>query len=469
MLNISNEIHDINTPQLIEIINLFDCGETDISVEISEGEVICSVGDKTKRGSLLEDSITKTAKMLIYLLLSEITGKSFPWGSMTGVRPLKKYVQLYEEGLNDEDIYSFFRANYAASDEKIGLLRRIKDVQKPYLNYDKSLASLYVHIPLCPMKCRYCSFPSKVTDIGGKDCEIYLNALLKELRAVTGFMTQKGIKAENVYIGGGTPSMLSSSQMKRLLSEVTDFTGHGIEFTVEAGRADTLDEEKLKVMHDGGVTRISLNPQTTNEDTLRSISRNISNSDFLRLYETAEKIGFSDINCDLILGLEGEDEKDFEKSISDVLSLRPTNITLHTLCVKRAADLTKAEAECPVDIGEYQNIAREVLKEKGYEPYYMYKQKNALNGAENVGYAMPGHECVYNIAMMGHHRSIFSAGASSSTKILFDGGYKNIFVPKEFSLYVNTIDDIIAKKLSKMDEVFGLCDLPTPQNLREDD
>ncbi len=456
MLKILNEQHDMNTAQLIEIINLFDCGDMDIEAQIDGNEIICRAGGRQKRGALLEESTTKTAKMLIYLLLSEITGRTFPWGAMTGVRPLKKYVQLSEEGFSESEIYSFFRTNYAASDEKIELLRRINNVQKPYLKYDPSVASVYLHIPLCPMKCKYCSFPSKVTDIGGNDCEIYLNALLKEFRAVAGFMQEKGIKSENVYVGGGTPSMLSSSQMQRFLSEVTDFTGHNIEFTVEAGRADTLDYEKLKVMYDGGVTRISLNPQTTNENTLKSISRNITNDDFYRLYETAEKIGFSDINCDLILGLQGEDERDFEKSINDVLSLDPTNITLHTLCVKRAADLTKAEAECAVDIGEYQNIAREILRDKGYEPYYMYKQKNALNGAENVGYAKAGHECAYNIAMMGHHRNIFSAGASSSTKILFDGGYKNIFVPKEFSLYVNTIDDIISKKLDRMQNVFNM-------------
>lgn len=456
MLNIINENYDINTPQIIEIINLFDCEDIDITVKINDGFVTCISGEISKESAFLEDSATKTAKMLIYLTLSEITGKNFPWGSMTGVRPLKKYVQLSEEGLSDEEIYSFFKTNYAASDEKIELLKSINAVQRPYLGYDDSLASLYIHIPLCPMKCRYCSFPSKVTDMGGKDCEIYLEALLKELSAVTGFMKERGIKAENVYMGGGTPSMLSSAQMQRLLSEITDFTGSGIEFTVEAGRADTLDAEKLRVMHDGGVSRISLNPQTTNENTLKSISRNISNDDFLRLYDMAVKTGFRDINCDLILGLEGEDERDFEKSINDVISLDPTNITLHTLCVKRAADLTKAEADCPVDIGVYQNYARELLRTNGYEPYYMYKQKNALNGAENVGFAKPGHECVYNISMMGHHKSIYSAGASSSTKILFDGGYKNIYVPKEFSLYVNTTDDIIAKKLSKMQSVYDM-------------
>ncbi len=456
MLNIINETKDLNTPQLIEIISLFDAGNMEIDVEILDKEVLCHIGGHTRRMSLLEGSHTKTAKLLIYQLLKEITGKAFPWGSMTGVRPLKKYVQLSEEGYDDKSIYTFFKENYDTSDEKIDLLREINSVQKPFLTWDKNVASLYLHIPLCPMKCKYCSFPSKVTDIGGSDCETYLHAILKELEAVTGFMKSKGIRAENVYIGGGTPSMLSSLQMSRLLGAVTGFTGYGIEFTVEAGRADTLDEEKLRAMKDGGVTRISLNPQTTNEDTLRSISRNISNEDFLRLYETADKIGFDDINCDLILGLEGEGEKDFEKSINDVLSLDPTNITLHTLCVKRAADLTKAEANCPVDIGEYQNTARSILAEKGYRPYYMYKQKNALNGAENIGYAKEGHECAYNIAMMGHHRSIFSAGASSSTKILFDGGYKNIFVPKEFSLYVNTIDEIIEKKLKKMEEVYNM-------------
>ena len=456
MLRISKE-ENFNTPQIIEIINLFEASESDISVEYDE-ELKCirtCVNGTEKTLGLLEDSPTKTAKMLLYVTLSEITGKVFPWGSMTGVRPLKKYVQLSEEGLDDEKIYNFFKANYAASDEKIDLLRKINAVQKPYHNWDNQKASFYVHIPLCPMKCRYCSFPSRVTEIGGEDCEIYLHALMKEISCVQEYMHDRGIVTENVYIGGGTPSMLSTSQMQTLLERIGRYIPSGVEFTVEAGRADTLDYDKLKAMHDNGVTRISLNPQTTNEETLRSISRNITNDDFYRLYETADKIGFRDINCDLILGLEGETEKDYEKSITDVLSLGPTNITLHTLCVKRAADLTKAEAKCSVDIGKYQDYARGILEEKGYEPYYMYKQKNALNGAENIGYSLPGHECVYNIAMMGYHRSIFSAGASSSTKILFDGGYKNVFVPKEFSLYVNSIDEIIGKKIRKMDEILN--------------
>ncbi|MBR6800723.1 MAG: coproporphyrinogen dehydrogenase HemZ [Eubacteriaceae bacterium] len=458
MLKILNEETSFNTPQLVEIINLFDAGEYDITVEVvtvdGAKKIRTCVNNKEKTLPLLEDILTKTAKLLIYLTLSELTGKTFPWGAMTGVRPLKKYVQLSEEGYSDGEIYNFFKENYAASDEKISLLGKINKVQKPYHNWDSRSASLYVHIPLCPMKCKYCSFPSRVTGIGSDDCEVYIHALLKELSSVAGYMKDKGIKTENVYIGGGTPSILSSRQMKTLLDRINMYIPSGIEFTVEAGRADTLDEEKLKVMYDGGVSRISLNPQTTNEDTLRGISRNITNDEFFRLYETADRIGFCDINCDLILGLEGETEKDYEKSINDVLSLGPTNITLHTLCVKRAADLTKAEANSPVDIGVYQNIARKVLEDKGYEPYYMYKQKNALNGAENVGYSLPGHECAYNIAMMGYHRSIFSAGASSSTKIIFDGGYKNVFVPKEFSLYVNNIDEIILKKIGKLDEVY---------------
>ncbi|MBE6037787.1 MAG: coproporphyrinogen dehydrogenase HemZ [Anaerofustis stercorihominis] len=454
MLNITNRQDEYNLPQLTEIINLFGAEDIDVNISSDENSVSCSYAGKTVTKNILEDSLTKTAKLALYTLLKEITGKTFPWGSMTGVRPLKKYVQLSEEGKSDEEIKNFFISNYDASLPKIELLSEINRIQKPFLTWDKKVTALYLHIPLCPAKCKYCSFPSKVTDMGGSDCEIYLNALIKEFEAVTSFMKSKDIAPESVYIGGGTPSMLSSKQTEKLLCKITEFTGSDIEFTVEAGRADTLSEEKLRIMKEGGVTRISLNPQTTNEESLKHIGRNISNEEFLLLYEIADKLSFRDINCDLILGLEGENEKDFEKSIKDVLSLNPTNITLHTLCVKRAADLTKEEARSNVNISDYQNDARKLLSSFGYKPYYMYKQKNALNGAENVGYALPGHECSYNIAMMGYHRSIYSAGASSSTKIIFDGGYKNIFTPKEFSLYVNSIDSVIDKKLSQMENVF---------------
>ncbi len=450
---------DIDPVSLREITSVYEryiTEELPIIIEADTSVVKVRAKDKIIEIKLIENSVAKTAKLAIYLLLVELTGISLPWGNLTGVKPLKKMQELYEKNFSSDEAAAFFRDTYDVSNEKISLMLETARNQRQLLYAPENTAGLYIHIPLCISKCTYCSFPSMITKIGSSLCDDYLFALCYELDAIEDYIEKRGITTDSVYIGGGTPSIFSIRQIQTLMNKVYRIADQCREITFEAGRCDTLTYDKLKCLNDCAVTRISLNPQTTNNATLMKINRGALYENFLLCYDDALKAGHDEINCDLILGLEGENEDDYAKSLSDVCSLHPSNITLHTLCSKRASELEAKDVFANhADVSAFHDKARGILKEKGYFPYYLYKQKNALTGAENVGYSLKDKECIYNIRMMGEKQMILSAGAGSSTKIINaqKDRYENVYNVKELSLYIKNIEQIIEKKFNAIENI----------------
>lgn len=460
-ISFSNETtRNIHASSLTEVADLFRDTGVDLSVNVTAFDRTppCAAAECDGYGSIRAeaDAIQYAVKKAVYQLLSGATGKKPAWGSLTGVKPLKIMVQLREKGYDAESIRDYFRRNFVISDEKLALLESCIETHMRLLYPRGDDYALYVHIPLCLSKCSYCSFPSAVTGEGSDLCGEYLDALIRELMAVTRYFSSR--TADCAYIGGGTPSILSTDQAVRLLEEIRTAEDSLKELTFEAGRADTLTPQKLLALKQSGVTRISLNPQSTDNDTLARIGRNVTYEKFLESFRDARDAGHDNINCDIIYGLEAEKEEDCYRSLEDIMLLTPESITLHTLCKKRTSALeeeTLLKKELPV--AHLMDVSRGMLAEKGYLPYYLYRQKNAVDNAENTGYCLEGFENIYNIRMMGERQSVISAGAGSTTKIYFpkEDRFENIYNIKNIRLYIDSIDSVIEKKLRALDKVLS--------------
>ncbi|MBR5995954.1 MAG: coproporphyrinogen dehydrogenase HemZ [Eubacteriaceae bacterium] len=392
------------------------------------------------------------AKGAIFRLLRDMTGYSPAWGSLTGVKPLKMYTNLIERGRTPGEARAYMEDVFMVSAAKMDLLEGCRSNQYDLLYPPDGTVSLYMHIPLCLSKCTYCSFPSAVTPEGSQMCEAYLKALSKELKAVRAFFQDKDIDC--VYVGGGTPSIFSVPQIVRLLDDIHTAAPTLKELTFEAGRADTLYPEKFRALSENGVTRISINPQTANDATLARINRATKYSDYVRSFQEARDAGIGNINCDLIFGLEDEEEEDCMRSLNEIIKLGPECITVHSLCKKRTSALEAGSVAAKgLPVARLQDIAREILRENGYGPYYTYRQKAAVDNAENTGYSVKGSQCVYNIRMMGEKQTVISAGAGSTTKLYFPSTdrFENIYNMKNVELYTARIDEVIEKKLKAME------------------
>lgn len=326
--------------------------------------------------------------------------------------------------------------------DKISLMLKTADCEERLLKgiSEKSF-SVYIGIPFCPTRCAYCSFISGVCK-NEEILSLYIDCLIKELRLLK---CLNNLSLNSIYIGGGTPTALSPALLNRLLteiSEIVDISGIN-EYTVEAGRPDTVTREKLDIIKNAGAERISINPQTLNDKTLKLIGRNHTGKQFFEAYETAKAVGFSSVNTDLILGLPEETEKDFIYTLDNILSLKPENITLHTLSIKRAADLNSREYG-KSSANEMHRIAESRLTE--YSPYYLYRQKNTVDNLENTGYCLPGKECIYNMCMMGDMETVISFGGGAVTKFVEDSSVTRLRNPKDADLYIKEIDNIIKGK-----------------------
>ena len=305
-------------------------------------------------------------------------------------------------------------------------------------NMGESPCSLYISVPFCPTKCNYCSFVSCTTPRLLSLIPDYLERLLDELTLISSTIKDSGLNLQSVYVGGGTPAILDAKQIEVLLADVYNkfSISNECEFTFEAGRPDCITHEKMKVLHDFGVPRISINTQTTNDNILKSVGRNHTYSDFLSAFEMAKNIGFKCINTDIIAGLPGETAESFCKSIKDVVALSPENITVHAFTLKKSSNYRisgeKSYTLDSCDAVKMTDFSNDYLAKAGYFPYYVYRQKNTISNLENVGYSKPGSESIYNVIMMGEYHTVFGAGAGSVTKIVTDNGERvdRIFSPK---------------------------------------
>ena len=355
----------------------------------------------------------------------ELLGHIPPWGILTGVRPAKIAGGLLRDGKGILKSKKILRDEYFLNPQKAALAVSVASNEIKLLRkIDKNTCSLYISIPFCPTRCAYCSFVSYTTPRLLSMIDEYIDALLVDLDRTFDAIEASGLKLNTIYIGGGTPTTLSTQQLKRIFKKISERTDTAslLEFTLEAGRPDTITKEKLTTAREYGVTRISVNPQTLNDDVLREIGRKHTAKDFFRAYKIAKKSGIRDINVDLIAGLPGDDFKNFSETLDKILELSPTNITVHTFCVKKASDALKNNAGIyslgSTDAGKSVSYSQINTKFAGYKPYYMYRQKNTVGNLENVGYAKEGHEGYYNVLMMEEVQTIFGVGAGAVTKLV---------------------------------------------------
>lgn len=393
-------------------------------------------------------------KRRLYALLLERTGKMLPWGSLTGIRPTKLALTRLYQGMAEDEIARFMKNSYYASDEKIALSIDIAKREKGLLekiDYQRGY-SLYIGIPFCPTTCLYCSFTSYPIDRWKDRTDLYLDTLFRELDYVA--QEKKGCPMDTVYIGGGTPTSLSPEGLDRLLEKVRrTFDCSGVsEFTVEAGRPDSITREKLKVLKNHGITRISINPQTMKQETLDLIGRRHTVEDVKEKFVMAREEGFDNINMDLIIGLPEEEMEDVRLTMEAVQALGPDSLTVHSLAIKRAARLNTMKEIYKdlkiINTQEMIDLTASYARAMGMKPYYLYRQKNMAGNFENVGYARPGKECIYNILIMEEQQTIIGCGAGTTTKLVIPGENRieraeNV---KNVEQYIERIDEMIERK-----------------------
>lgn len=389
----------------------------------------------------------------LYRMLEQHTGVHPQWGILTGVRPVKLVQRGLAEGKSDGEIRSELKERDLVSDHKLDLALKIAHVQAEVLRDLRPRDySLYLSIPYCPSRCSYCSFVSQSVT-GKKAQELlpkYLMALIKELRETAALADRQQLRLRSIYLGGGTPTVLSASQLRQLTGAVKQYFPEvgKVEYTIEAGRPDTITPEKLEVIRESGATRISINPQTFSDEVLARIGRKHTAQDVIDCYHMAREMGFDDINMDLIAGLPGDSYEGFCHSLLTARDLRPENITVHSLTVKRSsalyAQIDEMEDYRPVQ--RMMDFAAETLMEAGYDPYYLYRQKNTVGNLENVGYAFPGHWGEYNIYIMEEVQSILACGAGAVSKAVLPGKIERVYNFKYPYEYIGQFSDILERK-----------------------
>lgn len=442
------------------------CGERYVIAGAEEGRVYTEVmlggtsekAEKRLERPLSEDSAAAEHELcrLIFHILCRRTGTAPPWGLMTGIRPVKRVVDLIRAGLPEEEIYRVLSEKYEIRPDKLRLAYATAVNQLPILDrIDSRAVSLYVSIPFCPTRCSYCSFVSHSMDSARKLMPEYVSALCRELEIIGDIVRENGTKIDTIYFGGGTPTSISAADLRAIMEAVErSFDLSAVrEYSVEAGRSDTIDEEKLRVIKGLGAQRISVNPQTLNDDVLRVIGRKHSGGDAVRAFGLARKVGFTNINTDLIAGLPTESAESFRRTLDRMIELDPESITVHALTIKRAADLfAGGNANIGNPAAEMVDYSISALMEKGYLPYYMYRQKNTVDNLENVGYAKKGFESYYNIFIMDETQTIIGAGCAASTKLVYPGGrierIHNYKFPYE---YIRSFDKLMEKKAEVVD------------------
>lgn len=392
-------------------------------------------------------------KRFFYNALADYTQRTLPWGSLTGIRPTKIAMGLLEQGRSGEEAVSFLQDTYFVSREKAGLSVEIAEREKELLSrihYENGY-SLYIGIPFCPTTCLYCSFTSYPLCRFEKLVDAYIDCLIKELRFVGETYRDKVL--DSVYMGGGTPTTLKPAQLDRLLTalrENFDFTAVQ-EFTVEAGRADSITEEKLMVLKKHGVGRISINPQTMSGETLKLIGRQATPEQVRETFAMARAVGGFNINMDMILGLPGEGEADVAHTVEEIVRMKPDSLTVHSLAIKRASRLSRWIVENGIETlkntDRTMEIAAQGAERLHMHPYYLYRQKNMSGNFENVGYATEGSYGLYNILIMEEVQTIVACGAGSISKRVYpDGRIERCEDVKDVTLYIEKIDEMIARK-----------------------
>lgn len=403
---------------------------------------------------LTDDDNELLSAQLLYKLLCDFTGLTQPWGILTGVRPVKLLRRLAEES-SEEQAVKKFEKDFFVSDEKIALSRETEHNERKILELSKPESfSLYVGIPFCPSRCSYCSFVMASIERAEKLIEPYTKLLCEEIKRTAEIANKLGLRLETVYFGGGTPTTLSAEQLDTVLKTVNKSFDMSTcrEFTVEAGRPDTIDIAKLFALKENKVDRISINPQTVNDEVLKTIGRKHTAKQFFDAFELARKCGFDNINTDLIAGLPTDTPESFKNSLDSIVRLNAECITVHTLCMKRASRLTTEGVTLDLqqarDAREMLAYTQNILGQNEYIPYYMYRQSRMVGNLENVGWSKRGFESLYNVYVMDETHTILACGSGGVTKLKRNNPdyLERIFNFKYPYEYIDRFDELIQRK-----------------------
>ena len=404
----------------------------------------------------------------VYLsVLQQLTGLKQPWGTLTGIRPTKLFHKKVNSGLLIEDVKRDLMNDYLLSNEKVLLMEEIVNRQLdtvPDLYNLKNEVSIYIGIPFCPTKCAYCTFPAYA--INGKQGSVdsFLGGLHYEIQEIGRWLKENGVNITTVYFGGGTPTSITADEMDRLYDEMYKAfpsMDNVREVTVEAGRPDTITREKLKVLNQYDIDRISINPQSFIQDTLHAIGRHHTVEETIEKFQLAREMGMNNINMDLIIGLPGEGLKEFQYTLEETKKLMPESLTVHTLSFKRASEMTKNKEKYKVanrdEINVMMNEASKWTNNQGYIPYYLYRQKNILGNLENVGYALKGKESIYNILIMEEQQTILGLGCGAASKFVDPktGKITRFANPKEPRAYNVGFEYYTKEKIEMLERLFS--------------
>ena len=442
-----------NTAQYEELIKVFLKPSEYVMVK-DGGDIVINQGNLESLPENKDGNGGKNVvKREIYDALARLTGRTHPWGILIGIRPVKLCGEIYEKNQSTEETLETLRSKFYLAEDKAKLLLDMYLHQQKYVGKPAGdSVGIYIGIPFCPTRCLYCSFASN--QVKHEEISRYLEALHREIEFVGRKLKEEGNRPESIYIGGGTPTTLTADELDAMLSKVEacfDLTAIR-EFTVEAGRPDTITREKLEVLRSHNIERISINPQSMKDETLELIGRNHSVNQIRQAFQMARDARIKDINADIIAGLPGESLEDFEHTLDEVLGLGATNITVHTLAVKRASRLVELDSEFHYKqveaVEEMLAYSRQKLKDKGFLPYYLYRQKHMMGAKENTGYCILGHDCIYNVRIMEERQSIIALGAGGITKVYFPEEDRLERVPNvtNYQEYISRIDEMLDRK-----------------------
>jgi oxygen-independent coproporphyrinogen-3 oxidase len=401
-------------------------------------------------------------KFCLQLLRKHKESSITSYGILTGVRPVKIVHRLLDKSWDGEQVVQCLREEFLVDEAKANLLLKVARNNRRYIPEPESAAqtvSIYIGIPYCPSRCYYCSFPGAVLGHYEKEMKPFINSLLQELNGIGDYIQEAGLKVQTIYVGGGTPTVLTVEDLKKIFDLLEKkFNSHQTEeITVEAGRPETLTLDKLKLMKSAGVSRICINPQTMNNSTLKLIGRRHDKEQVIQAVESARKEGIRHINMDLIIGLPGESLKEHKDTLEQILKLKPENITVHTLALKRGSIMAQDTKDKNIFAGAEeveQSLAYiyDRLQNWGYLPYYLYRQKYMQSNMENIGYSLAGSFCIYNILMIEEQQTIIGIGGGAGSKIICPGDRKiqSIYNPKNPEAYCTSVERLVKGKVDNL-------------------
>lgn len=447
-------------------IDFIEEDKSDYKVYVDDETLKFVYKDYNKEEKIVEEK-KHSIRRFIFLCLRELTNDVYPWGILIGIRPSKIALKLLKEGNTEEEVIKIFKERYLAHEDKAKLCIDVAKAEERIVNKDKNNIAVYIGMAFCPTRCVYCSFTANPIGVHKKMVMPYLEALIKEINGMSKYIKEKNLNVESVYFGGGTPTSVNDEEFEMVMKEIYyNFIkdGNVKEFTVECGRPDSIDENKLKTMKKYNVDRISINPQTMNDKTLKLIGRNHTSEDIIEKFNMARNLGFEDINMDLIIGLPGEGYEEFIHTKNEIIKLKPDSITIHGLALKRGSAmyesfvLKKGIEVTPQDeIIKMYEETKNLGDSLGLSPYYMYRQKNMVGNMENLGYAKKGKECIYNIQMIEEKQTIIALGAAAVSKVIFleEDRLERFPNLKDLHEYITRIDEMIERKKDLLDTLYN--------------